>query len=152
MPSSTMIHEDEYPVPAGVPCPATLQKVEVRTINFKKKDQYGNRTNEDDSFDKWVWEFKISGGDHEGIKVYGETQDKLTNREDNLVRQWAETLLNTTIEVGQGLNTDSLLGLPCVITVRHDEPREKKDGGKFYPCPVDEVFPAASGGGDFAGF
>lgn len=152
MPKTTMQHEDEYPVPAGTPFPATLQAVNERVIEFFKKDQYGNKTDQKDSFTKWVWEFKITEGDYAGIKVYGETQDRLTNREDNLVRQYAETLLNTTIEVGQGLDTDTLIGLPCVVTVRHDDPRPKRDGGMFYPCPVDEVFPASTGGGDYAGF
>jgi hypothetical protein len=77
------------------------------------------------------------------MKAWGETEDRLTNREDNLVRQWAETLLATTISVGEGLDTDILVGLPCVIEVRHDEPRQKKDGTFFYGCPVDQVYPAA---------
>ena len=143
MPQAIMETESEYPVPAGVPLPAVLQEVKVRTIHFKKKDQYGNKTTEDDSFDKWVWEFKITSGDYAGIKVYGETQDRLTTREDNLVRIWAEQLLGKTIEVGEGLDTDLLLGLACIIECKHDESRDKRDGGKFYPCPVADVFPAS---------
>lgn len=143
MPSTTMTEESEYPVPAGVPLPAILQAVTVRTINFKKKDQYGNKTNIDDSFDKWVWEFKITDGEHAGKKVYGETEDRLTTRADNLVRIWTEQLLRTTIEVGQGLDTDTLIGLPCIVECRHDDPREKRDGTMFYPCPVSDVFPSS---------
>lgn len=156
MPKSTMVEENEYPVPAGVPFAATLQAVTVRTIEFFKKDQYGNKTSQKDSFDKWIWEFKISDGDYAGVKLYGETEDKLTSRDDNVVRQWAETLLGGTsgqyvIEIGQGLDTDTLIGLPCTIMVRHDEPRQKRDGTNFYPCPVDEVFPP-SGASDYPSF
>lgn len=138
-----MTEESEYPVPAGVPLPAKLQEVKVRTIEFFKKDQYGNKTSERDSFDKWVWEFKITDGEYAGMKVFGETEDRLTTREDNLVRIWAEQLLGKQIEVGEGLDTDLLLGLPCIVECRHDEPRDKRDGGKFYPCPVSDVFPSS---------
>lgn len=148
MPKSTMIEESEYPVPAGVPLPAVLQEVKVRTVSFKKKDQYGNKTNEDDSFDKWVWEFKITDGEHAGKKVYGETEDKMSSREYNLVRIWSEQLLGKVFQIGEGLDTDQLLGLPCMIEVRHDEPRVKKDGTNFYPCPVSDVFPVS---GDYVG-
>lgn len=143
MPQATMKEESEYPVPAGVPLPAVLQEVKVRTIEFFKKDQYGNKTNVKDSFDKWVWEFKITDGEFAGMKVYGETSDSLTTREDNLVRIWAEQLLGKTIQVGEGLDTDLLLGLPCIVECRHDEPRPKRDGGMFYPCPVSDVFPSS---------
>lgn len=147
MPQTTMRHEDEYPVPAGIPLPAVLNAVTERVIEFVRKDDNydgSKKKGDKDSFTKWKWEFKVTDGEYAGMKLYGETEDRLTNREDNLVRQWSETLLNATIEVGQGLNTDDLIGLPCIVTVRHEEPREKRDGGKFYPCPVDEVFPASS--------
>lgn len=150
MPKTTMVNEEAYALPMGVPFPAELQSVTERTIEYtRKKDGNGKKAGDKDSFVKWVWEFKITEGEYAGMTARGETEDRLTNREDNLVRQWSETLLNTTIEVGQGLDTDTLIGLPCVITVRHEEPRPKKDGsGNWYDCPVDDVFPA-SGGGDF---
>lgn len=144
MPQAVMQEESEYPVPAGVPLPAVLQSVKVRTIEFFKKDQYGNKTSEKDSFDKWVWEFKITDGDYAGIKVYGETEDRLSTRADNLVRIWAEQLLGQEIPVGEGLDTDAqLVGLSCIVECRHDDPREKRDGTMFYPCPVSDVFPAS---------
>lgn len=143
MPKATMETESEYPVPAGVPLPARLDSVKVRTIEFFKKDQYGNKTSEKDSFDKWVWEFKVTDGEFAGMKVYGETEDRLTTRADNMVRIWSEQLLGKTIEVGEGLDTDLLIGLTCIVECRHDDPREKRDGGMFYPCPVVDVFPSS---------
>lgn len=143
MPKATMEEESEYPVPAGVPLPAVLQNVKVRTIEYYKKDQYGNKTKEKDSFDKWIWEFKITDGEFSGMTVYGETEDRLTTREDNLVRIWAEQLLGRNIEIGEGLDTDLLLGLACIVECRHDDPRPKRDGSMFYPCPVSDVFPSS---------
>lgn len=150
MPKTVMTNEEEYALPAGQPFQAELQSVTERTITYtRKKDGNGKKAGDQDSFTKWIWEFKITAGDFEGMTARGETEDRLTNREDNLVRQWSETLLGTTIEVGQGLDTDLLIGLSCVITVRHEEPRPKKDGnGNWYECPVDDVFPV-TGGGDY---
>lgn len=144
MPKAKMKEETEYALPEGVPFPAVLSSVTVKTIEYFKKDQYGNKTSEKASFDKWIWEFKITDGDYAGMRAWGETEDQLTTREDNKVRQWSTTLLNIEdFEVGQDLDTDTLIGLPCLITVRHDEPRQKRDGGFFYGCPVDDVFPAS---------
>lgn len=145
MPKAVMKDEDEYPLPAGVPFPAVLVSVEEQTIEYtRKKDGNGKKAGEKDSFVKWRWTFEITEGQYQGEKAYGDTEDRLTNREDNLVRQWAEALLKVKIEVGQGLDTDTLIGLPCLIDVRHDEPREKRTGGNFYPCPVDNVYEATA--------
>ena len=142
MPQTTMRDEDTYPLPDETPFPARLESVEVKTIQFEKKDRKtGAKTGEWSSFDKWVWDFQITSGQYAGLHAYGETEDRLTNHPDNKVRQWAETLRDAPFEIGEGLNTDDLVGLPCIVTVRHDEPRPKKDGGNFYPCPVDDVFP-----------
>lgn len=135
MPQTQMQNEDEYKLPEDVLLPAVLEEVNVKTINYK-------RDGKDKSFDKWEWVFQITDGDYAGLKAWGETEDRLTNHPDNLVRQWAEVLRGgIAFDIGEGLNTDDLLGLPAVITVKHGEPREKKDGGKFYPCPVSNVFP-----------
>jgi hypothetical protein len=142
MPKTTNTEESEYALPAEEPLPARLDSVEVKTINFEKKDGHGNKTGVMDSFDKWVWTFKITGGDYAGLKAYGETEDRMSTRADNKVRAWAEALLGKTFDVGEGLDTDDLIGLSAIVTVRHDEPRAKRDGTMFYGCPVDDVFPA----------
>lgn len=135
MPRSTMTEQSEYALPEDVLLPAILETVEVRTINYK-------RDGKDKSFDKWVWTFQITDGDYAGLHAYGETEDRLTSHPDNKVRQWAEVLRGIGFEVGEGLDTDDLLGLPAVITVKHEEPRLKKDGESyFYGCPVKDVFP-----------
>lgn len=152
MPKATMKEEAEYRLPEDTLFPAVLDEVAVRTIEYTlKKDRGMKKAGEKDSFDKWVWTFRITDGPFKGEKAYGETEDRLTNREDNRVRQWSETLLGREIEIGEEFDTDSVLGLPCQVSVRHEEPREKKDGGFFYGCPVDEVFPTG-GAADFNPF
>lgn len=155
MPQSTMTDQDAYSLPEDVPFPAILKSVTAEHTEFQykahhKQVQEGKKkVGETGEFSKWRWEFEITDGDYAGLRAWGDTEDRLTNHPDNKVRQWAETLQGSQFDVGDGLNTDDLIGLPCIITVRHEEPRPKKDGGSFYPCPVHDVFPAdALSGGD----
>jgi hypothetical protein len=156
MPTSTMRNQDEYPLPEDVAFPARLTAVSEKRNEFTYKAHHKpvkeGKKNVGDTgvISRWTWEFEIVDGDYSGLRAWGETEDALTNHPDNKVRQWAETLLGREFEIGEGLDTDDLIGLPCLITVRHDEPRPKKDGsGNFYPCPVADVFPAdALSGGD----
>lgn len=134
MPSSTMREESEYKLPADTPLPAILVSVEEREIKYK-------RDGKDKKFVKWEWEFEITEGEYAGLHAYGESENYLSTHPDNKVRQWGEVLRDQPFEVGEGIDTDLLLGLPCVLTIRHDPPRPKKDGSNFYPCPVDQVFP-----------
>lgn len=136
MPSTSMREETEYRLPAETPFPAMLESVVEKEIPYTDRN-----TGQKKTFTKWEWVFEITEGEYAGLKAYGETEDRLTTHADNKVRQWAEVLRDAPFEVGEGLNTDDLLGLPCVVTVIHGEPREKRDGGKFYPCPVDQVWP-----------
>lgn len=146
MPKSVMREESAYPVPEEVLLPAKLNAVTVRTVEFTYKK--GERAGQPGSFDLWRWEFEVTDGDYTGLKLYGETEDELNNLEEprgraKLVRPWAETLLGRQIPIGEEFDTDDVVGLPCQITVKHEEPRPKKDGGWFYPCPVEDVFPAS---------
>ena len=150
MPKTTMRVQDEYPLPADVLLPAILVEVEERTYDFvykahHKRVQSGAvKVGDEGKVEKWVWKFAITEGDYGGLHAWGETEAFLSTHPDNKVRQWAEALRGAEFDPGEGLDTDDLLGLPCVITVRHDEPRPKRDGsGNFYPCPVDSVFPAS---------
>lgn len=142
-----MTEQSEYRLPDNTYFPAVLESVSVRTVSYTSK-----RDGKEQSFDKWEWEFKITDGDYAGMVAYGETEDRLTTREDNKVRYWAEALRGVPFELGEGLDTDDLIGLPCTITVEHGEPREKRDGGMFYPCPVHQVWPEGTKDPDEAPF
>lgn len=158
MPKATVKEESEYPLPAETVFPARLDKVVEKTVEFTYKAHHAAVKNgrakvgETGGFTKWQWEFAITDGPYAGMKAWGDTDGKLTNREDDRVRQWSETLLGRELGIGDELDTDLLVGLPCSITVRHDEPVPRRDGtGNFYPCPVDEVFPT-DGSADFVPF
>lgn len=158
MPKATVVEESEYPLPSEVMFPARLEKVELIERTFEYKPHHAAvkagraKVGETGSFSKWSWEFKITDGDYANLHAYGDTDAKVTNRADDTVRQWAETLLGRELGVGEELDTDLLIGLPCVLTVRHDDPIPRRDGtGNYYPCPVDEVFPAG-GAADFVPF
>ena len=143
MPRSTMKEESAYPLPEDVLFQGVLNSVTIRNISgvsAKGKDY---------NFDLWVWEFEITDGDQRGLRAWGETESSLNNLEvprgrAKLVRPWAETLLGRQIAIGEDFDTDSVLGLPCKFTVIHEEPRQKKDGGFFYGCPVEDVFPSSA--------
>jgi hypothetical protein len=137
MPQSTMREEDEYALPEDTLFPGVLNKVDVRTIKWKSK-----RDGSDQSRDVWTWEFQITDGEYAPLRAWGESEDRLTTHPDNKVRQWGETLRGKPFELGEGLNTDDLIGLPCMFTIKHEEPRPRKDGtGNFYGVRVDDVFP-----------
>lgn len=145
MPKTTVKETSAYALPEDTIFPAVLTSVIVRSIPFTYKK--GPNAGQQGEFDIWVWEFKITDGDYAGMKAWGETESEVNNLEEprgraKLVRPWAETLLGRQIQIGEEFDTDNLLGLPCKITVKHEEPRPKKDGGTFYGCPVEDVFPA----------
>lgn len=150
MPRATMKEETLYALPEDTIFEGKLNSVTVRTIEFTlKKDRGNKKAGEKDSFNKWVWEFEITDGEYAGLKAWGETEDELNNLEEQrgnskLVRPWAETLLGRQIQIGEDFDTDQIVGLPCKFTVTHEEARPKKDGGWFYGCPVEDVFPSSN--------
>lgn len=147
MPKATVREEAEYRLPAGMLFQGRLDKVTERTNIFTYQPHHAAvkngraRAGEKGEIVKWIWEFKITDGAYDGETAYGETDPKITTKEDDNARQWSETLLGRELEINEEFDTDQVIGLPCKFTVRHGEPRDKKDGGKFYPCPVDDVFP-----------
>jgi hypothetical protein len=146
MPRTEKVERREYKFPDDTYYPCVLEQVEEREVKFQKKDKAtGLKTNEQGVFYKWRWKFRIIEGEFAGDLLYGESSSEFSTRDDNKIRQWSEALLGREMEIGEELDTDSmLLGLPCYITVSHGEPRKKADGEFFYPCEVDEVLPRAT--------
>jgi hypothetical protein len=155
MPRSTVKDEDPYYLPKDVLLTAQLIKVEERTFTYTIKK--GSRAGQVGSGSNWEWEFAIiEPGEHMGKKAVGTTEAKITSMlepsfKDRLARPWIETLLGRQLLVGEDFDTDDLLGLTCRLTCDHEEPRPKKDGGFFYPCPVDQLFPM-DGSSEFVPF
>lgn len=151
MPKATMREQSEYALPEDTLFPATLTSVKERRTTFTYKAHHKAvesgraQVGEEGVVERWVWEFEITDGEFMGLRAWGETETALSTHPDNLVRQWGEALRGAPFEIGEGLDTDDLIGLPCSITVRHDEPRPRRDGsGMFYGCPVDSVFPKSA--------
>lgn len=132
MPKSEVTEEEKWKLPKETLLPAVLKAVEEKTIPFV------NKQGKDDSFTKWTWEFEIIDGQYEGLRAWGDTDPRITT--ENNVRHWAETLTGNDYGIGDGLDTDDLLGLTCCISVDNTE-YTKKNGEKSYLCPVIDVFP-----------
>lgn len=137
-----MREESAYPLPEDTIFEGMLVKVDER--NIKGTSAKGKAYD----FNLWEWEFVITSGEYQGLKATGTTEDHLNNLEEprgraKLARPWYETLLGRQIAIGEAVDTDTqIVGLPCKFTVKHEEPRPKKDGGFWYGCEVEDVFPA----------
>ncbi len=76
---------------------------------------------------EWWWQIVSSNEDRfVGRKVKGQCNAKLTSRDDNKCRLWAEALLHRDIPVGMGVDTDDLVGLEAEIVIGHRPDRKDK--------------------------
>jgi len=143
MPTSTVKEEDPYKIPEDTYLPANLIGVEEKSFPFTHKK--GPKEGQQDTFTKWVWEFQITSGEYAPLKVFADTDAKITVTPDgqrNFPAMIIEALRDMPVEFGEGINTDDYNGLPCVITVKHFA-RDRSDGqGKFYETPLKDVYPA----------
>lgn len=137
-----MREQDAYAIPEETPVPAVLDSVDV--VTFQERDRE-TKALTGGTYDRWKWTFKVSDGDYYGIKVTALTTPFISNHPDNKVRLWAETLTGKQWGESEGIDTDEIIGLPCILTVRHEEPRPKKDGtGMWYGLRIQDVFPAGA--------
>lgn len=135
MPQSKVVHEDLYKLPKDTPFPGVLNSVVEKTI------PYTDRDGKPASFTKWVWEFEVTDGEYMGLRAWADTEPRITDKEGDLGRAFVETLRGKPVELGEGVDTDDYLGLPCVFTV-DNKPYEKKNGEISYTCPVQDIYPA----------
>lgn len=121
--------------PANTFLRASLKDLEVRTIGpFPDK-----KTGEMKTFDKLNWIFEITEqGEFLGKEVRAETSAFLSDDPRNQFRNWAESLLQRPLDLGQVLNESDLVGLSGLITVKYVEDRQ--DSSKFW-ARVDDVIP-----------
>lgn len=133
----------DYAAPEGVPLPARLQAVTYRRTQFEYKPhhravQEGTaKVGEIGVVEAWRWEFEVVEGDHKGVRLFGETPPKITER--NRAGQWIRALLGRDLDAGEDVDTDDLIGLLCQVIVTHQEPRVTSRGSLFHPCPVTDV-------------
>jgi hypothetical protein len=147
---STVADDSPYPIPLDTLVPLRLDKVEFLKVDYIIKK--GPRSGQPGTFTKWEWDFSVTDGEYAGLQVRGNTEPKVTSQDDqggnlHLARPWVEALLNRTLELGEEIDTDDLVGLTGIGTVEHLPPRPKKDGGgNWFNVELDELFPAGSMG------
>jgi hypothetical protein len=149
MVKATVVHQDQYRWPEDVMFNGRLVSVEERKQDFTYKEHHQAVKNgkakvgELGQVVTWQWWFKFEGGADDGEKIRIETRPGITNREDDRGRQIAETLLARQLQLDEEFDSDSIVGLPCRFTIRHQEPVEKRDGTMGYYCEIGDVFPPA---------
>jgi hypothetical protein len=106
---------------------ARLQEIKLRTFTWT--DRKTNEEKEGQTLE-WWWEITATrlGDEYLGRKVKGECNAKITSRDGNLFREWAEALLNREIPIGMQIDTDDLVGLEAEIVIGHRP--DRKDPNK----------------------
>lgn len=138
---------DLYPAPEDVALPVELIGCKQVTVEFKYKQ--GKRAGETGSFLKWEWEFRVYDGPYAGVNFRGTTEPKITNATETDFLPPAlpivEALLGRSLQVGEEIDTDDLISLKAQASVKHLEPRARKNGdGFWYNVELNEIFPAAT--------
>jgi len=152
MPKSEMKIESEYMIPEETPVPARLDAVEVKAFQSKDRDTGAlkfDRNGDPEMYDKWDWTFYVNDGPYAGVRINRLTEPYISMHQNNLVRHFAETLTGKVWREGEGLDTDDLIGLRCLLTVKHRPPVPKKDGsGMGFYMNIADIFPADALGDD----
>ena len=146
---SAVTEGSNYPVPMDTLVPLKLESVTHVEIPFTYKK--GAKMGQAGTFVKWEWEFIIPEGEFTGLNVRGNSEPRFTSQDQSsgdlaLARPWAEALLGRELELGEEIDTDDLIGLTGQGTVRHLDPRPKKEGdGFWFNVELEELFPASMG-------
>lgn len=147
---------DLYPLPQGEVFDGQLIKCEQVEVPFTYRT--GDKKGQKGSFQKWEWTLVVMAPDEfASVEVRGSTEPRITDAADSeflpLAKPYVEAFLAREIGVGEEIDTDDLIGLWCKFSVRHQDPRPRKNGdGFWYNVEVDEVFPFhATNGGNPAG-
>ena len=111
----------------------TIVHAVVKAIELKSWD-WGDRLN---------WKFEITDGEYKGMLINDGTSPKLSIDPPSKLYKWATALLGRTLDVGERLDTDDLIGLRCRIVVGHKPDKNNPD---TIWLRADEVFPASGAG------
>jgi len=147
MPKGTVREDDPYPIPTDTLVPVVLTAVSEVNVPFTYKQ--GPKAGTAGSFTKWEWDCRVIDGEYTGVEVRGSTEAKFTNASHAsgflaLAKPFAEAFMGRETEVGEEVDTDQLIGLVAQATVRHLEPRPRRDGdGFWFNIEIDEIFPMA---------
>ena len=131
----------EYPIPQNTLVPITLQACTQEQVTYTNK-----KTGKPDGFLKWEWTFLVNDGEYAGTTLRASTEPKVTS---SLVDGFpgpalpiVQALLQRELQIGEEVDTDLLIGLTAQCTVRHLDPRPRKNGdGFWYNVELEEIFP-----------
>lgn len=146
---TAVVEASNYPIPEDKLVPLKLESVNQVEIPFVHSK--GPKAGQSGTFVKWEWEFVINEGEYAGLTVRGSSEPRVTSNDQasgslSLARPWVEALLGRELVLGEEIDTDDLIGLQGQGTVRHQDPRPKKDGdGFWFNVELDELFPAGMG-------
>lgn len=145
MPKSTVQADSPYPIPEDTLVPVTLVSVQEVDVKFTYKQ--GPKAGTASSFAKWEWNLIVSDGEFANVEIRGSSEPKITNASVAsgilpLALPYVEAFLGRGLELGEEVDTDHLVGLSAQITVKHQEPRPRRDGdGFWFNVEVEEIFP-----------
>lgn len=147
---SKVVEASNYPIPEDTLIPLKLEAVAQVEIPFTYRT--GVKEGQSGTFVKWEWDFIVIEGEFAGLTVRGSSEPRFTSADHAsgslaLARPWAEALLGRSMELGEEVDTDDLIGLQAQGTVHHQEPRQKKDDANafWFNVELDELFPAGMG-------
>ncbi len=115
MPVYEATESDFELIPEGTVVAAVVKEIEHKELSF------GPRLN---------WKFDVTEGEYKGWTVNDGTSPKFSIDPPSKMYEWAVQLLQRTFEVGDTIDTDDLIGLPCRIEIGHKPDRE--DPNKFW--------------------
>lgn len=100
-------------IPEGTVVVAMVKEIEEKELSF------GPRLN---------WKFEVTEGEYKGWTINDGTSPKFSIDPPSKMYEWTVQLLQRTFEVGDPMNTDDLIGLPCRIEIGHkpdkDDPQK----------------------------
>lgn len=104
--------------------------VSAKVVEIEAKElEFGVRLN---------WRFLVTDGEHAGLHINDGTSPKFSIDPPSKLYEWACALLGRTFELGDKIDTDDLIGLPCRIEVGHKP--DKKDPTKMW-MRIDTLMP-----------
>lgn len=124
MPEFTAEESSFEMIPEGEIVSAKVASIEAETMDF------GPRLK---------WAFEVTQAPWEGIKILGGSSQKFTIDPPSKFYEWACQLLGRTFEVGDGINTDDLIGLPCRIEIEYKP--DKDDPKRMWMRPATVIAP-----------
>lgn len=111
--------------------------VNVRVSNIEMREF----TFDNEKVEKLRWEFVVvDPGPWEGKNIFGDTSTNFTAHPNCKAYNWSTAITGKQFDVGEELDTDNLLGLPCRVIIMHKPDREGRSWMR-----VREVLPARTG-------